>query len=338
MHVAAGEGKTQAVLALIKEHQLDPNATDSVGKTPLHYAADERGAEKHDTRETIDALLKNGARIDARDQNGNTILHFAARADKPTLIAELMRAHAMNPNVLDNERYSPLALAINNMYCLVEFVLRCGGAQLTNGERRFDSFTGSCLNRLRTKSDRETVLTALEQESLAPWDPNMIDNGDNLTPLIHAAKQGCTSCITMLLKDPRTNINSQDSERKTALHYIIENWRTAYNAGSKAKVCARLLNLKRTNVGLKNNDGQTPRQHLDMLIQAGYKDDVIRDFEKLFDLRKMRVQLYLSLKNACCSEQCDQIPCLHSAHLPADIRLKIAGLLTEESLPKRTHL
>ena len=325
LHEAAGAGKTMAVLELIQVHQLDPNAQTQSGKTALHYAAENCG-----TYETIKALLENGALIDTCDQYGRSILHFAAKDNKPLMIAELVKNHTIDPNKVDNEGNTPLGLAINNLRCIAEFTLRCAGAQLSDEEKDRYSFTPSCLNELKTDVDKETRLEALAQKSLAPWDPN-IRCYNNSTPLICAAKRGCHECALFLLNDPRTDPNIQDSQLKTALHHLIENWSPN---GRMGPICARLLNLQRTNVGLKDNTGRAARQYLDKLILDGFKEWAISECEGLFNLRKMRVQLYLSLKNARCSEHCSEKVCSHRTRFPTDICLKIARMLTEESLPK----
>ena len=47
----------------------------------------------------------------------------------------------------------------------------------------------------------------------------------------------------------------------------------------------------------------------------------------------MKVQLYLSLKNARCSEQCQEQECSHAIRLPADICMKMFPPPTKNSLP-----
>ena len=331
LHQAAGQGKTAAVIALIKDHGFDPHAVDRGGRTPLLYAADENG-----NIETFNALITCGARVNQRDYSGTSILHYAARHNKAAIIISLIRDHHFNPNSETNHRETPLGLAIETASCLAEFALLYMGAAINDEEKDiYRSHSRSCLRFLTTSADRETILRAFEQGSLAPWNTNSLDGLK--FPLIRAAIKGCLSCTKLLLKDPRTDPNLQDDEKETALHHLIRNWHSR-NAYSKPAICSLFLNLRRTKVGIKDGAGSTPRQILDETIQKGYSrfSEKLAELSRLFDLRKMRVQLYLSLKNARCSEQCEQAPCLHSAHLPADIRFKIAALLTEESLPKPT--
>ena len=97
-------------------------------------------------------------------------------------------------------------------------------------------------------------------------------------------------------------------------------------------MCILLLNLMRTHVSLTSNNGKTPRQILCGTIPYHHQDISTRNIIKVFDLRKMRVQLYLALKNARCSLDCQEQKCSHSKQLPGDICIKIARLLTLDFL------
>ena len=326
LHIAAREGKTDAVAALIKDHGFDQNAEDMLGRTPSFHAAMGQG-----TIETINTLVNCGANINASNSLGYSVLHGAVGSNRPSIIIPLIRDYGLHPNTGIERGHTPLGLAITNGQCLAEFTLLLMGASLSDQEETsYKNHSRSCLKQLKTTADKQTMLDALERESLAPWDPNVTDNSDLVTPLITAADKSCLSCVKFLLKDPRTNPNAQDGKLKTALHYTVNSW---MNEGSTA-ICARLLNLRRTNVGIKSSKDKTARQCLDKKIQdMGYRAPLLR-CARHFELRKMRVQAYLSLKNARCSEQCSEKVCTHLPQLPADLYFKIVGLLTEESLPE----
>ena len=326
LHLAARSGKLPAVRLLISLG-LDPNARDNWGRTPLHHAIEEPR-----NLGIVNALIENGARVDERDAVGTGVLNLAAIANQAAIIATVIRYHGLNPNSDLQDEHSPLGWAIDYNSCLAEFTLLCAGAQLSEQEKENDELVSrSCLNTLRTESDKETMLQALAQESLAPWDPNIIDEVHS-TPLITAVKKGCLRCVKFLLKDPRTNPNIQDNEKNTALHHLVKG--LPKHGLRSLELCSRLLNLRRTNVGLKDRYGKTARHCIELSKQEG---SVLHErCEKLFDLRKMRVQAYLSLKNARCSEQCSEKMCPHLPQLPADICFKIVGMLTEESLPENS--
>ena len=323
LHMAAKEGKKSAVVALIKNHGFDPNAADGLGQTPLFYAASENG-----NLETFDALLEQGARVAEGDHVGASVLHLAAKGNKSAIIVSLIREHNFNPNIETNRGSTPLACAIANKACMAEFALHCAGGQLTDREKQ-SYYPRSCLRDLTTTADKQTMLDALSRESLAPWDPNCANHAFHATPLITAIQRGCIRCVKLFLKDPRTNPNQKDRYLKVPLHYIVEQWHDS----NSAELCSRLLNLKRINVGIQDGAGKTARQYLNEALQKGYTEKLGK-LLRLFELRKMRVQAYLSLKNARCSKQCSEKVCTHLPQLPADVCFKIVGMLTEESLPE----
>lgn len=327
LHLASIGGHTQAVLSLIKDHGFDPNAKDRRKNTSLHYAAE------FASKETVKALLENGARRSHFDDEGFTALHRAIIKNRGAIIVSLITDHGFNPMDITRNCDTTLALAKDLGCCISEFALVCAGAQMTeNEEKTYGQKYHSCLLSLKSKADRQTQLDALVHESLAPWNPNVTDSNLS-TPLMEAAKKRCLPCTKMLLKDKRTDPNMQDKEGKTALHYAIES-KLFYFDGHG--ICACLLNLQRIKVGLKDKGGNTAWDILHKISDEHRSGEHSKDINKiaqLFALRKMRVQLYLALKNARCSEQCSEKMCLH-APLPADICMKVARLLTEESLPK----
>ena len=69
LHIAAREGQTKTALALIKVG-ADINAKDEDGATPLHYVA------RLGQTETALALIKAGADINAKSNNGLTRFAF----------------------------------------------------------------------------------------------------------------------------------------------------------------------------------------------------------------------------------------------------------------------
>ena len=333
-----------AVLLLITKHDFNPNALDTGGRTPLHYAV------QFGSYETVKTLIENGSRTDLQDAEGLSLLHYAAQVNNGPMIAFLIKDYGLNPNITAGPTHNhatPLGMIIElPSCCSAAFALSCGGAELpghTEQERELNKrkFNNFCFSHLKTDADKQTMLDALSKGSWAPWDPNDVDSTDHSTALIKAAEKNHQLCVKLLLKDSRTNPNIQDSRRRTALHYAVEIWQKIIVKGRiRPRLCSTLLNLQRTNVGVKDKNGKTAR---DLIIAPNQLLPVMNLFKnlpralelsKLFDLRKMRVQTYLALKNARCSEQCPGKTCTHIP-LPADVCLKIARLLTEDSLPER---
>ena len=322
LHYAARSGKTAMVVVLITNHGFNPNAKSIYGLTPMHLAIQ---AGKY---ETFNALIQNGGKMDV------DVLYQAVLINNASVLAALIKEH--NINIYHNMN-SALGWAFQSSNCLAKFTLQSIGAEFTEQEEHYKNFPKGCLFQLKTETDKQTILDSLSKGSLAPWDPNDMKSTDQSTALIEAVKNNCASCVAFLLNDIRTNPNTQDIEKKTALHYAVELWKE-YGVIADFKIVRRLLNLQRTNVAIENSLGKKAR---DLITDEDVSQRALlfshnRSLAyliKLFDLRKMRVQLYFSLKNARCSVQCQEQTCTHGAHLPADICLKIARLLTEDFLP-----
>lgn len=83
----------------------DRPGVDRLGRTPLHYAANEGRLED------ATLLLESGADPNARDDNGWAPLHFAAQSGM-LQIAELLLSKGADVDALDNNGNSPLSNAV----------------------------------------------------------------------------------------------------------------------------------------------------------------------------------------------------------------------------------
>lgn len=103
LHYAAMNARTK-VLEFLIDRGADVNATDTKGGfSPLHWVVinvqpclfDEERVDS-----CIEALIRGGGKINAKDFNQATPLHFAARTDNHALVDTLMRLGA-DPNETD---------------------------------------------------------------------------------------------------------------------------------------------------------------------------------------------------------------------------------------------
>ena len=78
---------------------------DEQGRTLLHFAAGDARPER------VAELLAQGADANARDDNGWTALHFAAQARSPECVALLLRAGA-DTSLQDSDGNTPLWRAV----------------------------------------------------------------------------------------------------------------------------------------------------------------------------------------------------------------------------------
>lgn len=92
------------------------NACDAHGRTPLHWAVE------HDRVPTIDILMRAGADINRRDQEGNTPLHTALFAGATRAARDLFERNA-RVVLRNNEGYAAQELIDNG------WLIRKGGTE-----------------------------------------------------------------------------------------------------------------------------------------------------------------------------------------------------------------
>ncbi|KAM7447147.1 acyl-CoA binding domain-containing protein 6 [Porites harrisoni] len=91
-------------LDLLLTRGEDINAQDDQGMTLLHWACD-RGH-----KDVVRYLIKNKARINTQDLDGQTPLHYAATCDFLTIVEELLQSRA-DCSIADNDGCLPVDVA-----------------------------------------------------------------------------------------------------------------------------------------------------------------------------------------------------------------------------------
>lgn len=106
VHLAAGTGNAK-ILQLLLEKNGDPNAVDYEQNSPLHDASN---------AQVVEILLKHKAEIDAKNKDGETPLHVAAREGNFDVIQALVKNKA-NISATNKKGEMPLVLAIYKAAC-----------------------------------------------------------------------------------------------------------------------------------------------------------------------------------------------------------------------------
>ncbi len=117
IHDAAKAGDLEKVKALLKDHPDLVFSRDDVGKTPLHWAAE------NGHKDAAEFLLANHAEVNAKENGDRTPLHCAAfRGHKD--VAALLLAKKAKVNARDNYRATPLHMAaMSGRYDVVKLLL-----------------------------------------------------------------------------------------------------------------------------------------------------------------------------------------------------------------------
>ena len=108
---AAAKGSSGAVKEILESGDVDPNATDSYGYTPLMEAVQNSHA-------SVVALLLADKRVDPniRIHNGNASLFFAAAAGNVEVIRVLLAHTSIEPNSQNTKGRTALKVAAFNQH------------------------------------------------------------------------------------------------------------------------------------------------------------------------------------------------------------------------------
>lgn len=104
MHAAARHGRDAVAAQLLRRHNVDIEARNQDGWTPLHAAA------SNGHRSTLEFLLSRSAILEAKDESGETPCHKAVRKGRDDVLRCLLERGA-DPNAANNAGWTPLLTA-----------------------------------------------------------------------------------------------------------------------------------------------------------------------------------------------------------------------------------
>lgn len=215
----------RVVARMLLEHGANPNAEPLPGcDTLLYRAVCERDMED------IKLLLEFGADVNpgyGLCDNGAALLHAALprgyignsadtdpRVDtfpEEEAVCEILLQHGINPDIKDNEGYTPLSECIDlNLYQMTAFLLKHGASP-----NAADADGRSPLHAAAVLCRAETAALLLVHGA----DINVRDNTGG-TPL-HAAVAACKTAPATLLLERGADVDAADHKGRTPLHLSV---------------------------------------------------------------------------------------------------------------------
>jgi ankyrin repeat protein len=192
-------------------------------------------------------LLASGSDVNAKNNEGETALHCAARNGHEDVV-ELLRQHGGNESLKPNvPGYDRLISMDAFRKALMERDFKRAKAQIKYNPDLVlskDMFSGSTPLHFAALSDTRDLAELLLASQA---DVNAKDQRRE-TPLHHAAKTGNTDVVELLLVN-QADINAKAKYGETPLHFAAEQGRTGV---------AKLLLARKADVNAANNINATP--------------------------------------------------------------------------------
>jgi len=217
--LAADHGQNHLATKLLKDPDIDINAKDRLGASPLNYAI---------VRENMDLLKELLLRkdLDVTWQEKTTIL------SSPTYFKE---NEDIIFNLLSFRNDLDLSVENNDGYNVFHLAAACENPKII---RLFMEYSGATISE-PTPQQYSTIGI------------NSLNGYSQDTPLHIAVEKGYINTIKELLSYPRVNINAKDADHFTPLH-------SAVKYRGDMEIIQLFLHDPRTDPNITNNKGETP--------------------------------------------------------------------------------
>ncbi|KUI62492.1 Serine/threonine-protein phosphatase 6 regulatory ankyrin repeat subunit B [Cytospora mali] len=260
LHHASESNPSLASIQLLLDHGTDPDTQDNRSRTALHLLLERlrqildnpqqfvTDYHIHQFRPIINVLLGKNARLELKDEQGQTPLHLAAYMDQTIGIQLLNHLKSQHPSpnmdIRDSEGRTPLLLAAEKGYG--DLVKRLLELNLKPNTQNNKGQTPLLL--AAERGHCPTVEALLEKEA----DPNIKDV-EGRTPLSQAARNGKEAVVKNLLETNKlnSNVDIRDAMGRTALLRAAENGQVEI---------VTMLQKSKANLTLKDYQGKNAWQ------------------------------------------------------------------------------
>ena len=255
------------VTAFLDKMEINDDDREGADNTPLHAAA------LSNAYAAAEVLLRNGADINAKEDDGGTPLHAAALSNA-CAVAEVLLQNGADINAKEDDGGTPLyAAAWSNAYAAVEVLLQNGAdinAKATLHASISPHWT-AFLDKMEMNDDDDreladsTPLHAAALSNAYAAVEVLLQNGadinaktdGNATPL-HAAALSNACAVAEVLIQNGADVNAKDNVGRTPLH-----------AAAMVNTCAvaEVLLQNGADINAKDNVGRTPL-HVAVAVNA----------------------------------------------------------------------
>ncbi|RDA93623.1 hypothetical protein CP533_6182 [Ophiocordyceps camponoti-saundersi (nom. inval.)] len=260
----AAEDGYHAVVRLLLDSPIDPDARDEAGRTPLSWAA-------YKGHHEVVKLLLGSSRVNTESMDyafQQTPLSWAARQGHEAVVKSLLDAC---PGI--NAEQNSLAWAAERGHeTVVKLLLDHGWVEQEAG----DSSSGQTPLCLAAKKGHEAIVKLLLVKEWAM--PDRKDESFGQTPLSWAARNGHAAVVKLLISSGRVDLDAHDNSRRTPLSWAAKQ--------GHIEVVKLLLESGQIDLDTYDNDRRTPlwlaareghEEVVRLLLESGLVDADARD-------------------------------------------------------------
>jgi len=256
LHLAARGGQADFCAFLLDKTDIDINARDNDGGTPLHHAcAREKIA-------VVKMLIERGADLTAVDNDGLTPLHRAmdTRSDDVIDAYVAVLGAKADLDVLSQNGDTPLMHAVRTGFVRSVEKLIAAGADITAA----GAGGLTPLHAALISDNREIALMLTKALRARGIQPDTLCDNDGNTPL-HIATRVDSNIVAEMLLDSGSDIDRPNADGDTPLHIAVRNQHFSMTT---------LLTERGAKSLIANKSGETP---VDIVMQAeqGYLFDML---------------------------------------------------------------
>ncbi|KAL1490906.1 hypothetical protein ABEB36_011581 [Hypothenemus hampei] len=226
LHEAARNGHVEVAELLLMAKEIDIEAADSLGCTPLHLAA------QYQQDRMVDILLENNANIDSQNQKGNTALHIAASLGSKGIV-ECLLLHGASMALQNHVGNTALHVASQSNEIEIVNILINRGADVNYLNNRLQTPI-----HIAAEMGHQEVCRLLLS---AGADIQQRERGGR-TPLYIAARGSFTAIVDMIIKTARVECPTHDQDGKLKLK-LSRRWRSTSKDEGKMKEYERLKEI-----------------------------------------------------------------------------------------------
>jgi ankyrin repeat protein len=241
----------------------------------------------HMSIKEINILLEYGANINVQDQNGNSLLHLALKADEIDLdVIDILLENGIDINIKNKKQETPLCTIANSLFGLdIKTInhLLSNGANINDLNENLDSFLHCLISRYLMCYD--VNITQLSNNKVLIKKSLNHQNAQGDTPLHVAVRNGKIEYVKLLLShNAKTTIRNNDG--KTCIDIARESLTRSDNSDFSNDNSSAILQLFEED--MKNNHNRMVQNYIDLILDFSSRSEAISNGEELCPYSELR--------------------------------------------------